>query len=316
MLRNGSMKTLNKLSILSYNILAESWFSNNLYDNEIINDLNKHFPINERNKYSKRMKTVKTYLDNLIKTNSYDVICLQETEDYFNKYLFSKYSNNYKICPIYHDNSFWSDYRNPNIQFYPNGITTMIKRDKFKKIDFYDIKLDIGNHTILTKCVDQFDNKFNIINAHLDTEDVSTIDEYKYYNNLNRGKYIELSNIIKILNANKADYNFVIGDLNDGSYGIATQKFLIENNFIDLFKITDNLFNTYPYGYDIKDQKIKTPFQTSDPYTIIDKIFLKTKKKYVCQKTTIYNKYDKVIDSLLYTGSDHYAIDTAIFYKS
>ena len=76
---------------------------------------------------------------------------------------------------------------------------------------------------------------------------------------------------------------------------------------MDLFKITNNLLNTYSYILNDKDEDSMNDY-------IIDKIFLQTKNKFVCQKTTIYNKYDKIIDNLLKTGSDHYAIDAIIEY--
>jgi len=308
-------RKINNLSILSFNILAESWFSNNHYDPSILPDLNKYFPIHNRNESSVRIKIVKSYLDNLIKTKSYDIICLQETEDFFNKYLIHTYSDEYTILPVYHDNSFWSHEIDKNIPFYPNGITTMIKKKKFLTIDQIDIKLDIGNHGILTKCIDSNGNKFNIINAHLDDEDEKNINEYLNYNKLGRGRYTELSNIIRILNKNKSDaeneFNFVIGDLNDGLNGYATQNFLTNNKFVDLFKITNNLSNTYSYSLNDKD---KDNIDDSINDYIIDKIFLQTKNKFVCQETTIYNKYNKIIDNLLKTGSDHYAIDAIIEY--
>lgn len=305
-------RTLNKISILSFNILAESWFSNHLYDKEIICELDRYFPIDKRNKSSDRIKTVKSYLDKLINTNSYDVICLQETENYFNDYLVSKYSNDYKIFFVYHDNLFWLSDINPDIRFYPNGVTTMIKKHKFKTIDFSDIKLDIGNHSILTKCIDYDNNKINIINAHLDIEDETNINEYYYFNKLKRGRYTELAHIIKIINKNSADFNFVVGDLNDGLHGYATKKFLLNNNYIDLFKLTNNLLNTYPYIS--RDNNHTEQIKTPKPYSILDKIFLKTGRKFICKKTMIHNKYNKIIYNLLKTGSDHYAIDAIIIY--
>ena len=299
----------NDLSILSFNILAETWFSNNHYDLEIIPDLNKYFPICHRNRSSNRIKTVKSYLNTLIKANSYDIICLQETEDFFNEYLIRTYSDHYQIFAVYHDYSFWLDEIDKNLPFYPNGLTTMIKKTKFSTINQIDIKLDIGNHGILSKCIDSNGNKFNIFNLHLDDEDESNINQYLNYNKLGRGRYVELSSVIRYLNMNYADYNLIIGDLNDGLNGYATHKFLTNNKFVDLFKITDNLSNTYPYILTKNEDEYK-----SIPYKIIDKIFIKTKKKFVCSKTTIYNKYNKIINNLLKTGSDHYAIDAIIQY--
>ena len=323
-------KINNKLSILSFNILAESWFSNHLYDLEIVSDLNKYFPIHKRNKSSARIKKVKSYLDTLIKTNSYDVICLQETEDFFNEYLIHTYSDEYQIFAVYHNDSFWLKDINPNIPFYPNGLTTMIKKKKFKTIHQIDIKLDIGNHGILTRCIDNSNYHFNIINAHLDVEDELNINEYLNYNRLGRGRYTELYNIKKILSKKEFDienvFNFVIGDLNDGLNGYATHTFLTKNKFVDLFKITDNLLNTYPYiskddvkydedyKYDEYDKDDKDYKPKPHPYSILDKIFLLTENNFVCHKTTIHNKYNKIVENLLKTGSDHYAIDAVISY--
>jgi endonuclease/exonuclease/phosphatase family metal-dependent hydrolase len=300
------MNKLNEINILSFNILAETWFSNHLYNKEIIPYLNKYFPIKKRNKSSIRINILKSYLDNLINSKSYDIICLQETDNYFNNYLVQKYSDTYQIFSVYHDDKFWLSWINPNIPFYPNGQTTMIKKTTFSKIDFIDIKLDIGNHCIFTKCIDLYGNTFNIINAHLDTEDETNLYEYLNYIRLGRGRYIELKNIIQTIDDNPADINLVIGDLNDGLDGFATKVFLTNNDFTDLFKITNNLLNTYPYKIDdsIPDKV--------EPHHLLDKIFIKSTTKITCENTTIFNKYDTIIENILNTGSDHYAIDASI----
>jgi len=272
----------NKIKMMSWNILSDTWINPHYYKYEHVNGkyLNMDYRY-ERNKY-------------IIKQNLPDLITLQEVHNNIYEKLKNDFGKDYIITPLHeHDKLYWSDYaqKNPDIKSYnvPNGNVILLKKSYFgEHPEGYTNKTlkisENGNHAGIVEIKD-----YLIINIHIDWPEKEERNE-------------EVNNLTKYIKDKPSHIKVILaGDFNASMD--KTNEFMFLQNYNNLYVQKDK------YSYFFAKEQLD--------YIYVSDNLIQTDKQ-ILNNIPDVNITDENIaeETIKYYGSDHYPLLSTIVDKN